>query len=937
MGWVAELADRLDGLDTGGPPPAVVLHSRCPGGRLRAAASGRTFREAIYEAFAIWSRQGVALPGCHFQVEAIAGLRGAISFAELVEVFRSKPGRPYLYALLLPGAVMTPVDFATTPVEAPGAREEIRMTLRRLGFEGDLPGDATRVLICDVHAYHVQLPRQEDERVRIEYSRYHRQRRQRTDREAIEAAIGLAADWLLQPRDGELDCFPYSYDPRLDRFDDSDYNLLRHAGVVWSLLQAYEVTGRPEILARADRGLSFLDRFSARERSDAGVRIYLIEPESQKAKLGGAALWLLALAERARLAGVGLAGETMQGLARHVRLAQDASSGRFESLHRGPGLSWDDWSSAYYPPEALFALHRAAPFLEEDFPLCSVSRKGLVYLLGDKGHEESEPARGYRYVNQWLVYAVLAYRRDCADEDFDWYLHRELAQLEKTTAPGSVHPVMAGAFLEDPFSLSTNPTRLEALSAICADLGAEDAAVEEICSELLPVAVGMQLGFQYSGENAWLWPAPARASGGFAHGLEDPVVRMDIVQHHLSALFSALPCLHRMDAGPDPAAFGRWVRVQLANRKWRALPETDRPLRREELESALHLARRYMHGQQRADGSFVYAYDLEAARALDERHPVREAGALWSLSRLLAWRRDPESVESVRRGLARYLKHSAAGPAPGTQVIRLPGDEYLRTGTLALVTLAGLDALGSQAWPAAEREQLLATLRAYVRMLWWLQREDLHFAGAYHHASRLACQRSSPYADGESLLALVKACRLLGCSAERQRLERTALRLARDYTQRAWAAHADSLRCKGFFQWGSMAFAEWDRGRHAPALHATALLLAWWQLHVHRILERPRNTAYAFEGLACALGLAREQGLDAAERELRAAVHSGFGKLLAWQIGGPRDEGRGWRRDPRAVGGVLAGEGDSALRIDTVQHQAHATWLILQALFGGQR
>ena len=111
------------------------------------------------------------------------------------------------------------------------------------------------------------------------------------------------------------------------------------------------------------------------------------------------------------------------------------------------------------------------------------------------------------------------------------------------------------------------------------------------------------------------------------------------------------------------------------------------------------------------------------------------------------------------------------------------------------------------------------------------------------------------------------------------------------------------------------------------------LSLADWMLDVHRVLDRQRNTGYAYEGLVPAYAWAGKIGDARRVAKYSCAIHRGLQGLLAWQVGHPRASALGPSDDPKAIGGVQNHESEPGLRIDVTQHQMHATMLALRHLF----
>jgi UDP-N-acetylmuramoyl-tripeptide--D-alanyl-D-alanine ligase len=393
-------------------------------------------------------------------------------------------------------------------------------------------------------------------------------------------------------------------------------------------------------------------------------------------------------------------------------------------------------------------------------------------------------------------------------------------------------------------------------------------------------------------------------------------------------------------AGGD---FKAQVRGYLKDAKWKS--RTD-PLRldRAAAERSLALARTFLLANQKPEGNFNYEYDFVQKTFTEGDNQVRQAGALWSLA-LIHLASPAEDVRAgIEKGLAFFAGASVDGPTPGTRVIAYRKDANTSTGTVALVGLTLVDYLrSSPPIDPAHRAQLEAQLDGYLKFLAWTQLPDGHFASKYRLASKTKNKGSSPFYDGETLLCLTKAAKYLGRADLRPVVEKAAPALARDYTVGAWATEKkDAEKTKQFYQWGSMAFWEYqDAGwKNADLLGDTLLLLAHWQVRTHKIVGRMRNTGYAIEGLAHAYALAEKRGDKAAASELRYVIDTILRRLITWQVGGPLAAECPFlaghpTTDPLAVGGFMNSKDDPPLRIDVTQHTAHAIILGLKYVYSG--
>ncbi len=547
-----QFAESLDEVEASGDAERhLVLQSFCDGHRERVAVAVANPRKAMAEA--VERRFGPETPGdgCVFAVELLTARSGEMMWDRAAEDDLYAPHRHGLQIRDEPFELVTPLDFASVrPRSSRKSLTRLPHLYRHALRDSSYLDLATDVKLFDAQTY-VWRDGQVDE------ARFHRFRhtdgqtdpKQGLSDEALVDGIRRAADWFETMRFEEKSRFYYEYNPYRDHHVEGSYNLLRHAGSTWSIVQAYGLTGDEAYRRLAEYALEWVEGKSRTEEREGRTIRYVVEPWNRKAKLGGAGLWLLALSEHARLTGDTDNLELMQQIANHIYLAQDPESGQFESFHEGPGLAESDHVSDYYPGEAMFALHRARPFLS-DVPVCEITQKGLAHMLEDEPREMR--ADRYRFVNQWNAYTIREYRRDCDDGQFDWVWERDLEHMLTTTSTFEKAPVMAGAYISNDGAVNTSPTRLEALTLICTELGAEDTEVAERCDPVIRRVAGMQLSLQHGPANSWLWSNPEATHGGFPREMDRETIRIDFTQHHLSAMYNAVEFLrHVSPTGPE--------------------------------------------------------------------------------------------------------------------------------------------------------------------------------------------------------------------------------------------------------------------------------------------------------------------------------------------------------------------------------------------------
>ncbi|MHC1768717.1 MAG: hypothetical protein AB9869_31290 [Verrucomicrobiia bacterium] len=392
---------------------------------------------------------------------------------------------------------------------------------------------------------------------------------------------------------------------------------------------------------------------------------------------------------------------------------------------------------------------------------------------------------------------------------------------------------------------------------------------------------------------------------------------------------------------PSLEEYPLWLQWQVRRQPWETHPGYQRQLTRETLEESLRLGRIFLVHNQKPAGNFNYSYDFVAQKLERADNAVRQAGALWGVSLLFHHQPTDELRRSLELGFDFFLRQTVPGNVKDSLAIAYAGDLECKSGTVALTALAIIEYLrtakdGPAKLPDARRQQLERTLDGYLRHLESMRLANRHFSDSWSLERNTKGAIWNPYSDGEILLCFIKAAKYLDYSGLVPLIEDTALELAKSYTTDQWRFAPDSDLTKGFFQWSCMAFWEYrDTGwKHASMADDYLLVLAWWMVHVHGVLQRGRNTGYAFEGILPAFAAARERGDEAAHADLGWAIDQGLAKLTSWQVGGPLWQQNPFLRshptdDPLALGGVLNASNEASLRIDVAQHQMHA---VLQAL-----
>lgn len=382
-----------------------------------------------------------------------------------------------------------------------------------------------------------------------------------------------------------------------------------------------------------------------------------------------------------------------------------------------------------------------------------------------------------------------------------------------------------------------------------------------------------------------------------------------------------------------------------------------------DLKTSQELGRHFLLVSQKENGEFHYEYDWK--KELDsegEPSPIRIAGAAWGMALMAldqgeenGGKPDQELVAALRRALDFFDQHSKDFE-DGRRIVVYPGLEkkYGSTGALAVLALAHIDYLRGIAETKADGEAdaeeeersrkehlhgLLLSLKGSLR------KDDLVHKH-YHNKDGEFLGESTPYYDGEVLLAFTKAAKYLGMT-EYWPIAKRMAEAGWDLNVKEGLEEGKDLDVmKGYYQWSSMAWYELltsEKESEFQDYKQRLVDFGLWQVNVHDLLSRTRNIGYAFEGLVPAYLLATEledDGGEAAE-VLGCAIDQGLRMVSAMQLGHPlaqgvaREAGESAAEVPeRFRGGVQNSLDLAPLRIDTTQHQMHAVLMARRLLEG---
>jgi hypothetical protein len=352
-------------------------------------------------------------------------------------------------------------------------------------------------------------------------------------------AIAEAAGWLERGmRPGGL--YTYGYNREDDAVSD-DYNITRHAGVMFGLYQLAGETGDERALAAGEHGLSFVHRNLLRN----GEWTAFAEP-GEDARLGASGLLAIALVQRRHVTGDDGEDDLIRGLGRFLA-AQQQADGRvlgFWSLateHPVPGEY-----AKFGTGQALWTF----ALLDKLFPgegWGERARRLARYVATRRDDVE-----GYvlTFPDHWSAYGLAELGPDGLGEPEIAYT-RKLAgilglnsRLESQSGRGGLNRVFRG----EPASGAGLGTVAEGLAALWR-LSLADPRLADLTENLsarLRCTAGRAVERQVDADEARSAPRPLLARGAwFAEG---GYTQMDDQRHPLSGLLATLEVMRQEPA-----------------------------------------------------------------------------------------------------------------------------------------------------------------------------------------------------------------------------------------------------------------------------------------------------------------------------------------------------------------------------------------------------
>ncbi len=323
--------------------------------------------------------------------------------------------------------------------------------------------------------------------------------------------------------------FIYSYLPKTREIPDR-YNILRHAGTVYAMLELYEITRDEELFQSTQRAIDYLLQSIKPCRN--GNETFACVTENGFVKLGGNALAAVALAKYIDITKDKEHLPVLIKLVKWIQTLQRKSGEFYPHKQTYPDGEPGDFISQYYPGEALLALVRMYT-LQPDESYLDTAERGVQYLINVR--DKDLPLFALNH-DHWLLYALnelYRYRPNTLYLNHSMRIAKAIVQSQNRSP---IYSDWFGSYYRPPRS-TPSATRSEGLYAayqLARDFG--DPVEARQILETIQNAIGFQLQTQFRPESAMYLKNPQQILGGFHRSLTDFEIRIDYVQHNISSM-----------------------------------------------------------------------------------------------------------------------------------------------------------------------------------------------------------------------------------------------------------------------------------------------------------------------------------------------------------------------------------------------------------------
>jgi len=331
--------------------------------------------------------------------------------------------------------------------------------------------------------------------------------------------------------------FIYSYLPDLNKRE-KKYNILRHAGTVYSMVETYELMPDEQLLGEIKRAIEFLkNKVKPWKVNDKQVKVIV---ERDTMKVGGNALAIVALAKYTEVTQDKQYVSLMQELASWFGEIKKENGDFIVYKQTYSTGEMSSFVSGYYPGESILALTRLYK-IDKNEKWLDIAEDTAQYLINirDKGKTYDNIA-----ADHWLLYALndlYRYRKNDLYLEHSFFI-AEAIMRKQITENDTEQSFLIGSYETasgKPMGSTPVACRSEGLGATYRL--AKSYNYDELASKILysiKLGVQYQLQMQLRPESVMYFTKKRLALGAVHASLRKYQLQNDYTQHNISSFIS---------------------------------------------------------------------------------------------------------------------------------------------------------------------------------------------------------------------------------------------------------------------------------------------------------------------------------------------------------------------------------------------------------------
>ena len=337
------------------------------------------------------------------------------------------------------------------------------------------------------------------------------------EKEEIENTIKNAVQYL-QNHVKEDGSFVYLYYP-IEQEEAEDYNILRHEGTTWSMIQAYTLTKEEELKQKIDLAIQYVIQNAVKQKDENTA--FILEEKDNELKLGANGIGLLMLVEYMQTFQTNQYEEVAIQLANGI-LEMQNEDGSYYHIYDYPTFQEKaEYRTTYYDGEATFALLKLYEYTKDEKYL-QAAQKSMDYFV-EKEYEQ--------YRDQWIQYSVNEITKYIPNEAYFELGLRNMTQN---------YNEMLDDIYGSPTNLELLATGLEIYDRVIENKIDVSYFDKEKLTNMIKQVSEKQLNGCFYPEYAMYFNHPNEIVYAFFKRTASFKIRIDDVQHHINAYYTLL-------------------------------------------------------------------------------------------------------------------------------------------------------------------------------------------------------------------------------------------------------------------------------------------------------------------------------------------------------------------------------------------------------------